>query len=272
MLSTASDLTKAAWFYAIALSLGLIATIVAITAKAEIAVLLYMFTPLLAVLALQLLLTRDGRSLAGWRQLGLDRLGTTPVPWLIALLLPPILLAIVWLLTIAVGAGRYAAPAEAITVGSVLLGTGGGCIFAFGEEIGWRGYLLPKLAALGLWPAMILSGFLHGAWHLPIILLTPFYHPNGSPWIVVPEFMAVLTMAGVFYGYLRHVTRSVWPVVLAHASFNEAMGRFGSITTADDPALLEYIGGESGLITVIVLLAIVTVIWWFWPATATADA
>ncbi|WP_258566553.1 type II CAAX prenyl endopeptidase Rce1 family protein [Leucobacter luti] len=32
------------------------------------------------------------------------------------------------------------------------------CIFTFGEEIGWRGWLLPALRPLGTWPALILSG------------------------------------------------------------------------------------------------------------------
>ncbi|REJ33335.1 MAG: CPBP family intramembrane metalloprotease domain-containing protein, partial [Bacillota bacterium] len=40
--------------------------------------------------------------------------------------------------------------------------------FALGEEIGWRGYLLPQLAGLGRRRALLLSGFLWSIWHLPL--------------------------------------------------------------------------------------------------------
>src|SRR5699024_11776789 len=40
-----------------------------------------------------------------------------------------------------------------------------------GEEIGWRGWLLPNLRPLGTWPALLLSGVIWGVWHAPLILL-----------------------------------------------------------------------------------------------------
>src|SRR5829696_1043640 len=40
---------------------------------------------------------------------------------------------------------------------------------AFGEELGWRGYLLPQLSALGRRRALLLSGLLQGIWHLPML-------------------------------------------------------------------------------------------------------
>lgn len=42
---------------------------------------------------------------------------------------------------------------------------------AFGEEIGWRGWLLPALRPMGIWPALLLSGAIWGIWHAPLILL-----------------------------------------------------------------------------------------------------
>jgi membrane protease YdiL (CAAX protease family) len=33
-------------------------------------------------------------------------------------------------------------------------------LFGFGEEFGWRGYLLPKLMPLGRWKAYVLVGII----------------------------------------------------------------------------------------------------------------
>ncbi|HVO76913.1 MAG TPA: CPBP family intramembrane glutamic endopeptidase, partial [Candidatus Bathyarchaeia archaeon] len=43
-------------------------------------------------------------------------------------------------------------------------------LFGFGEELGWRGYLLPKLMVLGKWKAYVLLGIVWSLWHLPLIL------------------------------------------------------------------------------------------------------
>ena len=43
-------------------------------------------------------------------------------------------------------------------------------ILAFGEEVGWRGYLLWELAPLGFWRASLLVGAIWGLWHAPIIV------------------------------------------------------------------------------------------------------
>src|SRR5690625_5122017 len=43
-------------------------------------------------------------------------------------------------------------------------------IFAFGEEIGWRGFLLREFQLLGFWKASLLIGIIWGVWHEPLIL------------------------------------------------------------------------------------------------------
>jgi membrane protease YdiL (CAAX protease family) len=139
-----------------------------------------------------------------------------------------------------------------------------GCVFAFGEEVAWRGWLLPRLLPLGTWAAILLSGFLHAAWLLPAILLTPHYHGAGSPWLIVPGFLAVLTLAGVAYGYLRLSTGSLWPVVIMHAAINVSLARAAAITAPSDAAMADYLGGESGLFTILALMALSLAIAQFW--------
>ena len=123
-------------------------------------------------------------------------------------------------------------------------------MFVFGEEIGWRGYLLPHLSALGR-RGLPLSGLLHGIWHLPVLLLTPYYHHAGNQLIVVPLFLASLTLTGVFYGELRLMTGSVWPATIAHTAGNSFSTALTALTATASPLVFEYLVGESGALTVI---------------------
>ena len=130
-------------------------------------------------------------------------------------------------------------------------------ILALGEEIGFRGYLLPHLLKLGRTRALLLSGLLHGVWHLPLLLLTPFYHGDGNRWLIGPLFLLTLSAAGVFYGYLRLTSESIWPTALAHGAFNAFWNRFSLLTVAvGSPLVLEYLAGESGLFTLIGVVAL----------------
>jgi Type II CAAX prenyl endopeptidase Rce1-like len=82
--------------------------------------------------------------------------------------------------------------------------------FALLEEIGIRGYLLPKLLSLGRTRALALSGLVFATWHVPLILLTPVF-PVGNKLISLPLFYGTVVVASFVYGYLRLYTGSVWP-------------------------------------------------------------
>jgi membrane protease YdiL (CAAX protease family) len=212
---------------------------------------LYMLTPLAAVVLMLLVVTRDGFSRAGWQGLGLHRLGVRS--WTMAFLAPLGLFAGIYGIVWSVGLGRLdlsTLPA----LGEILMLLVITTIFGLAEEIGWRGYLLPHLASMGPRRALLLSGLLHGLWHLPVILLTSTYHENGNRLIVVALFLLSLTAAGVFYGYLRLMSESVWPAALAHGAINTLGTVFATITVAvGSPALLEYWAGESGVLSLIAI-------------------
>ena len=71
------------------------------------------------------------------------------------------------------------------------------------EEIGWRGYLLPRIQQLtSRRRAALVTGFVHGCFHLPLILIATTYDEHGSRWLVAPVVVATITMGGVFYAYL----------------------------------------------------------------------
>jgi membrane protease YdiL (CAAX protease family) len=258
------DIRDVAVFYATAVILAVLVALAARGPDGGGLLGLYMFTPLAGLVAMQL--ARGG----GWGDLvaglGLRRAGLAG--WPFALLAPPLLVGVVTLGVVATGAVQVVPAVErppllALPV-MFAAGVAIGCVFAFGEEVAWRGWLLPRLLPLATWAAILLSGFLHAAWHLPAILLTPHYHGAGTPWLIVPGFLAVLTLAGVAYGYLRLSTGSLWPVVIMHAAINVSLARAAAITAPSDAAMADYLGGESGLFTILALMALSLAIVRFW--------
>ena len=133
----------------------------------------------------------------------------------LAVLIPLLVLGGSYGLAWSIGVGQPSVPGGqellALVVRLLISIAIGALLGALGEEVGWRGYLLPHLMPLGRTRAMLVTGFLHGVWHLPVMLLTPFYHGLGNRFIVVPLFLLSITVAGVFYGYLRLTSDSVWP-------------------------------------------------------------
>jgi uncharacterized protein len=245
MLTSLTDLTKAALFYTLALALALLATLlVRIT---EIAELSYMFTPMLAVLLMLFVVTRDGFSRTAWRDLGLGRLGLSGWP---LMLIGPIAVvstayAIMWasnLASIDQSANLFLVPIEILTLIVIMTIT-----LSLGEEIGWRGYLLPRLAGLGRGKALILSGFLHAVWHFPLIFLTSAYLSDGTRWITIPLFTVTLMAAGVLYGYVRFTTDSVWPAAIGHSTHNALSVVLAGITVSS-PATAVYWLSEGGFL------------------------
>jgi len=180
MFRNLTDRAKATIFYALALSLGF-ATLLLAPVFGALILVIYMFTPLLAVLIMQLVVTRDGYTKAGWAILGLHRAGFRA--WGLALLLPGLVLgfgySVVWLTGIA--SSTVDAWALVTLPLNIVLSMLLDVPLAFGEALGWRGYLLPQLSVIGRRRALLLSGLLQGIWHLPMLLLTPYYHSAGNP-------------------------------------------------------------------------------------------
>ncbi len=252
MFQHLSDRTKATLFYLMAITFATIIAVLTVTLQKPDLLAYVMFTPLLAVLLMQLVVTRDGYSKAGWQTLGLQRFGLRT--WGQALWLPLLVLACSFETATLLGVARWQWPAGATWgqfLPNLLIGLLINTLFALGEEIGWRGYLLPKLLALGPVRAALLGGLLHGIWHLPMILLTPFYHGDGNRWIVVPLFLLTLSVGGIFYSYLRLTSDSVWPAALGHGAFNLFWGMFTDLAVPLAPLALEYLAGESGILTLI---------------------
>lgn len=259
MLKRLSDRGEAIAFYATTLALVL-AVALAPGASTEVA----MLTPLVAVVLMLFVVTRDGYTREGLKSLGLHRLGLRA--WPVAVLGPLVVLGVAYGLVWATGLANFAVP-EAVAeqgagvgmplwlwvpiatiVGPMLTL---GLVLSLGEEMGWRGYLLPRLEALGAWAAVLLTGLLHAVFHLPIIFLTTLYHPGANKLVLVPLFVISLTVVGTFLGYLRLSTGSVWPAVLGHSAHNSIWAACSALSVGSTPLASEYLAGESGVLVIV---------------------
>lgn len=99
-------------------------------------------------------------------------------------------------------------------------------LFTFGEEFGWRAYLLPKLLPLGARNAVLVSGVIWGLWHAPVIAMGHNYgleYP-GFPWSGILMMCVFTTAGGALISWVTLRGGSVWPAVIAHAVLNGIAG------------------------------------------------
>lgn len=128
---------------------------------------------------------------------------------------------------------------------------------ALGEEIGWRGFLLPKMSEIwNVKIAVILSGAIWAVWHFPL-MLAGLYQAGTPVWYQLTMFtVEVIAMTGIL-AFLRLKSKSVWPAAIFHAShnyFDQII--FAPLTNSERSA---YLVGETGIITAVVLIVIVFV-------------
>ena len=133
-------------------------------------------------------------------------------------------------------------------------------ISAMGEEIGWRGFLLPAVSErMNLIKAMIVTGLFWACWHLPLLAFGDYM--EGAPlWYKLPAFVLCIVPVGIIVGYLAYKSRSVWPAAFLHAAHNNFdQAVFGVITRGDD---MMYYVSETGFLTVICawIIAIIIIV------------
>jgi CAAX protease family protein len=250
LFTNLTNSAKAFLFYVIAL--GLTLTVSLLPFLGRLTGFIHMYTPIVSVLIMMLVVTRDGYSKAGWATLGLHRLGLRW--WLLALIGPLAVMSAVYGIVWNTGMAQFVLP-EGFTLArlatNVAIGIGISSALGLGEEIGFRGYLLPRLTQLGTTRALLLSGLMHAIWHFPLMLLTPIYPILGNWFIVGPIILLTITAAGVFYGYLQLASKSVWPATLAHGVINTFFDFFPIFTVTAAPLALEYLAGETGVLTLV---------------------
>jgi uncharacterized protein len=96
----------------------------------------------------------------------------------------------------------------------------GGLARTLGEEIGWRGFLLPRLVGqFGFTVGCLLSGCVWALWHYPVLLFAD-YNAGTNPAYALTCFTLMVFGDSFVFGWMRLRSNSFWPAAMLHASHN----------------------------------------------------
>ena len=141
----------------------------------------------------------------------------------------------------------------------LVIGTFLSLLSALGEEIGWRGFMVPALyERLGLNKTLLISSLFWCCWHLPL-LIGGGYMPGTPLWYQLPAFVLCIFPVGVMAGLLTLESGSVWPAAFLHAAHNNYdQAVFGLITRGDNRM---YFVSETGALTILCAWALAAILY-----------
>lgn len=154
-------------------------------------------------------------------------------------------------------------PALAIAMYLVFAGTTGmirSSASALGEEIGWRGFLVPQLAqSCSYTTTALITGVVWSLWHYPILIFAD-YNAGTPVWYGLTCFTVMVVSSSFIYTWMRLKSGSLWTGVLLHASHNLFIQSFfDPITT--NTGRTPYVIGEFGSGLAIISVAFGVYFW-----------
>jgi membrane protease YdiL (CAAX protease family) len=102
---------------------------------------------------------------------------------------------------------------------NLILGLPLAALYALGEELGWRGYLQPRLESAGVPFAFLFVAVLWWAYHLPLVVLGG-YLADSSPLFGQARFLLLEIALSLLFAWASYRAGSVWPAVWFHAAHN----------------------------------------------------
>lgn len=127
-------------------------------------------------------------------------------------------------------------------------------ISATGEEIGWRGFLVPALKErYGVKLALVVTSLFWCFWHFPLLIWGGYMTGTPLTYALI-AFTLCIFFVGVIFGLMRLECDSMWPCAFLHAAHNNFdQGIFGLITKGDN---MMYFVSETGILTIICVVVI----------------
>ena len=91
---------------------------------------------------------------------------------------------------------------------------------ALGEEIGWRGFLVPELnKVVGFTGVSLISGLMWAAYHFPVLLFAD-YNKGAPAWYSLTCFTLMVVADSFILAWLTLRSNSLWPAAIFHGSHN----------------------------------------------------
>ena len=128
-------------------------------------------------------------------------------------------------------------------------------LFAFGEEYGWRNYLVHALREHKFWAAALFIGVVWGLWHFPLILMGHNY-PNEPRWGVL-LMVAFCVLMGIIELYFVLKTKSMIVAAVMHGTINALAGMVIYFTLGGN----DFLNGMVGLSGFIVMVLVIVCLW-----------
>jgi membrane protease YdiL (CAAX protease family) len=127
-------------------------------------------------------------------------------------------------------------------------------VIAFGEELGWQGFLLRELSQMKLWKASAIIGLVWGIWHAPVVLQGHNYpeHPVAGVFMMT---LFCLFLAPIF-SYIRLKSKSVIAAAIAHGSLNGTAGLAIIMVEGGNDLIIGVTGAAGFIVLLIVNLGI----------------
>src|SRR5262249_37659031 len=91
---------------------------------------------------------------------------------------------------------------------------------ALGEEIGWRGLLVPELfKTFGFTMTALISGAVWSSWHYPVLIWGD-YNAGTPTWYALACFTVMVMSISFIFAWMRLKSGSLWTGAILHASHN----------------------------------------------------
>jgi membrane protease YdiL (CAAX protease family) len=131
---------------------------------------------------------------------------------------------------------------------------------ALGEEIGWRGFLVPELAKVVSFPAVAaISGLMWAVYHFPALLFAD-YNAGAPPWYSLTCFTLMVVADSFILAWLTLRSGSLWPAAILHGSHNLFIQSILTPLTRDTGPT-KYIIDEFGIGLVITISIGAFIVW-----------
>ncbi len=131
---------------------------------------------------------------------------------------------------------------------------------ALGEEIGWRGFLVPELSkVVGFGGIGLISGLMWAAYHFPILIFAD-YNAGTPVWFGLTCFSLGVIAESFILAWLTLRSRSLWPAAILHGSHNLwIQSILTPLTRETGPT--KYIIDEFGFALVVTTMIAAIIVW-----------